>query len=78
MRSHGIVKLDDEILNRNDGYTDRNINPWYYEMQDLGFHYRITDIQASLGLSQLKNLINLLMLVESTHLYTIRNLTLQK
>ena len=55
MRSHGIVKLDDEILNRNDGYTD-NINPWYYEMQDLGFHYRITDIQASLGLSQLKKL----------------------
>ena len=56
MRSHGIVKLDDEILNRNDGYTDGNINPWYYEMQDLGFHYRITDIRASLGLSQLKKL----------------------
>lgn len=31
-------------------------NPWYYEMQSLGFNARITDIQATLGLSQLKRL----------------------
>jgi len=31
-------------------------NPWYYEMQELGFHYRITDIQCALGLSQLKKI----------------------
>ena len=30
--------------------------PWYYEMQALGFNYRITDIQCALGLSQLKKL----------------------
>ena len=30
--------------------------PWYYEMQELGFNYRITDIQCSLGLVQLKRL----------------------
>ncbi|MBC7759650.1 MAG: DegT/DnrJ/EryC1/StrS family aminotransferase, partial [Phormidesmis sp. FL-bin-119] len=28
--------------------------PWYYEMQELGFNYRLTDFQAALGLSQLK------------------------
>ena len=31
-------------------------NPWYYEMQELGFHYRITDIQCGLALSQFKKL----------------------
>jgi len=30
--------------------------PWYYEMQDLGYNYRITDIQCALGVSQLKRL----------------------
>lgn len=30
--------------------------PWYYEMQDLGYNYRITDFQCALGLSQLKKL----------------------
>jgi len=33
-----------------------NKNPWYYEMQQLGFNYRITDIQCALGLSQMKKL----------------------
>lgn len=31
-------------------------NPWYYEMEDLGFNYRITDIQCALGRSQLRKL----------------------
>jgi perosamine synthetase len=47
-RSHGITK-DAELLGRNDG-------PWYHEMQDLGYHYRMTEIQAVLGLSQLQKL----------------------
>lgn len=46
-RSHGITKYN--LVNENPG-------PWYYEMQDLGFNYRITDIQAALGLSQLKKI----------------------
>jgi UDP-4-amino-4,6-dideoxy-N-acetyl-beta-L-altrosamine transaminase len=45
-RTHGITH-DASKLKREDG-------AWYYEMQELGFNYRITDIQAALGFSQLK------------------------
>ena len=48
LRAHGITKKED-VLTKNDG-------PWYYEMQDLGFNYRMTDIQAALGLSQFKRI----------------------
>ncbi|WCK54188.1 UDP-4-amino-4,6-dideoxy-N-acetyl-beta-L-altrosamine transaminase [Aneurinibacillus sp. Ricciae_BoGa-3] len=44
-RSHGITK-DPSHMAKND-------EPWYYEMQFLGYNYRMTDIQAALGLSQL-------------------------
>ena len=45
-RTHGITK-DPGLLSENHGC-------WYYEMQELGFNYRITDFQAALGVSQLK------------------------
>lgn len=48
LRSHGITK-DPNNLKTNPG-------PWYYEMQFLGFNYRLSDFQAALGLSQLKKL----------------------
>jgi perosamine synthetase len=47
-RSHGITR-DKEKLNEYHG-------PWYYEMQFLGYNYRMTDIQAALGTSQLKKI----------------------
>ncbi|WP_067724755.1 UDP-4-amino-4,6-dideoxy-N-acetyl-beta-L-altrosamine transaminase [Oceanobacillus damuensis] len=47
-RSHGITR-DSLKLKDHQG-------PWYYEMQELGFNYRMTDIQAALGLSQVKKL----------------------
>ena len=47
-RTHGITK-DPALLEKNDG-------GWYYEMQDLGYNYRITEMQAALGISQLKRL----------------------
>lgn len=56
LRSHGINKLDDRLLVKEQATTNGVIDPWYYEMQELGFHYRITDIQCALGLSQLKKL----------------------
>jgi dTDP-4-amino-4,6-dideoxygalactose transaminase len=46
LRTHGITK-DPELLEQNHG-------EWYYEMIELGYNYRLTDIQAALGLSQLK------------------------
>ncbi len=55
-RSHGINKLDDKFIHRNDANTNGINNPWYYEMQELGYNYRITDIQCALGRSQLKKL----------------------
>lgn len=56
LRSHGINKLDDPSLSKDQAYTNGFKNPWYYEMQELGFHYRLTDIQSALGLSQIKKL----------------------
>jgi perosamine synthetase len=46
-RSHGITRNQEQLINKNEG-------PWYYEMQFLGYNYRMTDFQAALGLSQLK------------------------
>ena len=43
LRSHGITK---ENMSKNDG-------GWFYEMQDLGFNYRLTDMQSALGITQL-------------------------
>ncbi|MDY4131074.1 MAG: UDP-4-amino-4,6-dideoxy-N-acetyl-beta-L-altrosamine transaminase [Treponema sp.] len=48
LRSHGVTK-DELILAQNPG-------PWYYEMHSLGFNYRMTELQAALGVSQLKKL----------------------
>jgi perosamine synthetase len=56
LRTHGIqqkeVGFQDKIL----GYTDGQQNLWYYEMDSLGYHYRLTEIQAILGYSQMKKI----------------------
>jgi dTDP-4-amino-4,6-dideoxygalactose transaminase len=44
LRTHGITR-DAKKLSANDG-------PWYYEQVELGYHYRITDLQCALGLAQ--------------------------
>lgn len=51
-RSHGITR-DDSMMTRNDG-------PWFYQQFNLGYNYRITDIQCALGCSQMKKLDRLL------------------
>ncbi|MGB0933374.1 MAG: UDP-4-amino-4,6-dideoxy-N-acetyl-beta-L-altrosamine transaminase [Lishizhenia sp.] len=55
LRTHGIVKNDEQYKNSIDfaGGTD-SYPGWYMEMQELGYNYRITDFQAALGYSQLK------------------------
>ncbi|MFZ7103244.1 MAG: UDP-4-amino-4,6-dideoxy-N-acetyl-beta-L-altrosamine transaminase [Peptococcaceae bacterium] len=47
-RNHGITRDKNKLRNRTED--------WYYEMQDLGYNYRLTDIQATLGISQLEKL----------------------
>jgi UDP-4-amino-4,6-dideoxy-N-acetyl-beta-L-altrosamine transaminase len=49
LRSHGIVREAER-------FEQPAAGPWVYEQQQLGFNYRITDIQAALGLSQLQRL----------------------
>lgn len=49
LRSHGITRDPFLMKNSMDG-------PWYYEQVDLGFNYRMTDMQAALGVSQIKRL----------------------
>jgi len=56
LRSHGINKLDDEFRNPILSMTAGIVNPWYYEMIELGFNFRLTEIQAVLGISQMKRL----------------------
>lgn len=46
LQSHGITRDSEKITAPSE--------PWFYEQQDLGFNYRMTDIHASIGLSQLK------------------------
>lgn len=49
LRSHGITREITAMKNQPDG-------PWYYEQLELGYNYRMTDVQAALGLSQMKKL----------------------
>jgi UDP-4-amino-4,6-dideoxy-N-acetyl-beta-L-altrosamine transaminase len=49
LRSHGITRNPAQMTRAPDG-------PWYYQQIDLGFNYRMTDIQAALGHSQMKRL----------------------
>ena len=54
-RTHGIIRrefVQDDLACSANG----ELNPWYYEMTELGFNYRLTDIQAALGESQLSRL----------------------
>ena len=49
LRSHGITRHENEMTKKPDG-------PWYYQQLHLGYNYRMTDIQAVLGKSQLKRI----------------------
>lgn len=56
LRSHGITKGSDPFMEPSQAYTNGVQNPWYYEMQEIGYNYRITDLQCALGLSQIARL----------------------
>ena len=56
LRSHGINKFDDPFELPDQAVTSGAPNPWYYEMQEVGFNYRITDIQCALARSQFRKI----------------------
>ena len=49
LRSHSITRDQNKMVNKSDG-------PWYYQQIGLGFNYRLTDLQAALGLSQISRI----------------------
>jgi dTDP-4-amino-4,6-dideoxygalactose transaminase len=49
LRSHGITRDSQQMTHESDG-------PWYYQQIDLGFNYRMTELQAALGVSQMGRL----------------------
>lgn len=49
LRSHGVTREQQLMTREPDG-------PWYYQQVDLGFNYRMTELQAALGVSQLQRL----------------------
>lgn len=49
LRSHGITRDQNKMTHEPDG-------PWYYQQVDLGFNYRMTELQAALGVSQMNRL----------------------
>ena len=49
LREHGLIRDKKK-------FSDKNQGTWYYEQQNLGFNYRMSDIHAALGVSQLKKL----------------------
>ena len=48
LRTHGMTKDPDQL--------ESSYGPWYYEMHDMGYNYRISDFQCALGINQLKKL----------------------
>ena len=56
-RVHGMHKNNKNFVNHEYAFDEKNNpNRWYYEMSHLGYNYRITDIQAAIGIEQLKKL----------------------
>ena len=57
LRSHAMTRETQAFTNTERAFDESGqANPWYYEMHELGFNYRATDLQCALGLSQLAKL----------------------
>lgn len=64
LRTHGVTRNPSDFVGLVDDTNHTlvcnsqlsEVGPWYYEMQDLGFNFRITDLQCALGRSQLQRL----------------------
>jgi len=56
LRNHGMTRDATQFVGMGSSPLVQERGPWYYEMNDLGFNYRITDLQCSHGISQLDKL----------------------
>lgn len=56
LRSHGMTRDAAEFENQSLAFDSGAPNPWYYEMPEIGWNYRMPDILCALGISQLKKL----------------------
>jgi UDP-4-amino-4,6-dideoxy-N-acetyl-beta-L-altrosamine transaminase len=56
LRSHGLFREPEYFKQSEMGFTEDQANIWYYEMPEYGYNYRMTDIQAALGSSQIAKL----------------------
>jgi dTDP-4-amino-4,6-dideoxygalactose transaminase len=57
LRNHGMVRAPERLQNRELGFDSQGtVNPWYYEMAEIGWNYRLSDIHAALACSQLRRL----------------------
>ena len=55
-RDHGLERRFEHFIQSEDASEDGEPKPWYYEQQELGFNYRLSDLHAALGASQLTKL----------------------
>ena len=57
LRNIGMIRDPDQFILHKDAFDNKNQpNPWFYEMHELGFNYRSSDIHCALGISQLSKL----------------------
>jgi UDP-4-amino-4,6-dideoxy-N-acetyl-beta-L-altrosamine transaminase len=56
LRSHGMIHDPAAFENRDLAFDDGRANPWYYEMHEIGWNYRLPDLLCALGISQLDKL----------------------
>lgn len=56
LRSHGMIRDAAQFVDRDAAFEDGQARSWYYEMQEIGWNYRMPDILCALGISQLRKL----------------------
>lgn len=56
LRSHGMSRAPEGFVNHDLAFEGDTANPWYYEMAEIGWNYRISDLVCALGISQIGKL----------------------